>query len=60
MYVVSMLMVSLWIVGISSPRNPGAMIHLLLISAVALLLVKIFETPERRARDVRWPPWPTA
>ena len=60
MVVVAMLMASLWLVGVSSPRNVSGLIHLLLLSAVVVLLLRVFESRERRTRDVRWPPWPIA
>jgi hypothetical protein len=58
MVVVAMLMASLWLVGVSSPRGVSGLIHLLLISAIVMLLFKTFERPGRRSpnRDVRWPP----
>lgn len=57
MAIVAMLMASLWLVGMSSPRGAGGMIHLLLVCAVLLLAYKVFEASrERRVRDVRWPP----
>jgi hypothetical protein len=59
MVVIALLMASLWLVGVSSPQSVGGFIHVLLMSAVVLLLLRIFEAPNRRtARQDRWPPPP--
>ena len=58
MVVIAMLMASLWLVGVSSPRSVSGLIHLLLLCAVVLLLLRVVEGRDRRARDIRWPSWP--
>lgn len=57
MIVTALLLASLWLVGVSSPRGVSGLIHLLLMSAMVLLVLKVFESRDRRGRDARWPPW---
>ncbi len=55
MGIVSALLASLWLIGISSPRTNSGMIHLLLISSIVLLAVKVYEAARDRRNGVRKP-----
>ena len=55
MGIVAALLASLWLIGISSPRSNGGMVHLLLISSIVLLAVKVNEAARDRRNGVRKP-----
>ena len=51
----AVLLASLWLIGVSSPRGGSGMIHLLLLSAIVLVFWKIYEAARDRRNGVRKP-----
>ena len=57
MMLAALVLVSLWLIAMLSPRSVSGLIHLLLMGAIVLVASQVVEAREKRARDVRWPPW---
>lgn len=55
MGIVAVLLASLWLIGVSSPRSGSGLIHLLLVSAIVLVILKVYEAARDRRNGVRKP-----